>query len=175
MKLYIIIPVTILIIMFSWYLSVKHGRYHGVARFFAFESIFLLILINLPAWFQNPAGPVQILSWIMLICSIYFAVTGFLLLQNAGKPVGGNFENTSVLVKKGIYGYIRHPLYFSLFLLGTGAFLKQVSYLTLLLAILNMVALWLTARIEESEMIARFGDEYRDYMKETKMFIPFIL
>jgi protein-S-isoprenylcysteine O-methyltransferase Ste14 len=35
--------------------------------------------------------------------------------------------------------------------------------------------LYITCRVEENEMIARFGDEYRQYMTRSKMFIPFIL
>ena len=43
------------------------------------------------------------------------------------------------------------------------------------LGVINLVAVYFTARIEEKEMIAKFGDPYREYMKETKMFIPFLL
>jgi protein-S-isoprenylcysteine O-methyltransferase Ste14 len=39
----------------------------------------------------------------------------------------------------------------------------------------NLIAIYITARMEEKEMIARFGKEYQEYMKESKMFIPYIL
>ncbi|MBI5008326.1 MAG: isoprenylcysteine carboxylmethyltransferase family protein, partial [Bacteroidia bacterium] len=93
------------------------------------------------------------------------------LLKGVGKP-DSNFENTSVLVKSGIYGYIRHPLYLSIFLLGTGIMLKDAGPLQIILGIINTIAIILTALVEEKEMITKFGDEYREYMKETKMFIP---
>jgi protein-S-isoprenylcysteine O-methyltransferase Ste14 len=80
-----------------------------------------------------------------------------------------------VLVKSGIYGYIRHPLYLSIFLLGTGIVLKDPGSLQLLCGVINLIAVFLTARIEENEMISKFGNEYSEYVKETKMFIPFIL
>jgi protein-S-isoprenylcysteine O-methyltransferase Ste14 len=44
-----------------------------------------------------------------------------------------------------------------------------------ILGLINLIAVYLTALIEESEMIARFGDSYREYMKETRMFIPFVV
>jgi protein-S-isoprenylcysteine O-methyltransferase Ste14 len=166
---------TIFILLFSWFLSVKHGRYHGIARFFSFESIFIMVLLNIPVWFHDPFSLHQIISWILLVLSVWFAVTGFILLKSLGKPQGGNFENTSVIVKSGLYKYIRHPLYLSLLLAGTGAMLKNPELILLLLGTVNLVAIWFTARIEEDEMIARFGEAYRDYMKETKMFIPYIL
>jgi protein-S-isoprenylcysteine O-methyltransferase Ste14 len=166
---------TILIIVFSWFLSIKHRRYHGIARFFSFESIFILVLLNYRVWFLKPLSPLQLLSWILLFSSVWFVLAGYFQLRNIGKPQGGNFENTTVLVKKGLYKYIRHPLYLSLFLLGTGVLLKNTGTYQLVLGAVNLFAVYLTARIEESEMVTRFGDEYRVYMKETKMFIPFVL
>jgi protein-S-isoprenylcysteine O-methyltransferase Ste14 len=170
----VIIAGTILIILFSWFLSIKYKRYHGIVRFFAFESVFILVLLNIKVWFVNPFSLLQIASWILLIMSVYVVITGFLLLKRKGRP-DSNFENTSLLVKSGIYGYIRHPLYLSVFLLGTGIMLKNPAPPQLILAVINLIAVYFTARIEEHEMIVKFGEEYKAYMKETKMFIPLIL
>jgi protein-S-isoprenylcysteine O-methyltransferase Ste14 len=165
---------TIIIILFSWFYSIKHGRYHGIPRFFSFESIFILLLMNLKIWFHNPFSFFQIISWILLILSAYIGIAGFLLLRKVGKP-DSNFENTSVLVKSGLYKYIRHPLYCSLLLLGTGVMLKDPGVIQLILGTINVVAVFFTGRVEEKEMISKFGEPYVDYMKETKMFIPHII
>jgi protein-S-isoprenylcysteine O-methyltransferase Ste14 len=174
MNYYALIIGTVFIILFSWFLSIKYKRYHGIARFFAFESVFILVMLNYKIWFHNPFSPLQIISWILLILSAWVVITGYLLLKRNGEP-DSNFENTSVLVKSGIYGYIRHPLYLSIFLLGTGIMLKDPGSVQIGLAVINLIAIWFTARIEEKEMIAKFGDDYGGYMKETKMFIPFII
>jgi protein-S-isoprenylcysteine O-methyltransferase Ste14 len=174
MSYIVFIAGTILIVLFSWFLSIKYKRYHGITRFFAFESIFILVLMNYRVWFHNPLSILQIISWILLIVSLWAVITGYLLLKRKGDPTI-NFENTSKLVKSGIYGYIRHPLYFSVFLLGTGIVLKDPGKIQIILGFVNLVAVYFTARIEEHEMIEKFGDEYRIYMKETKMFIPYIL
>jgi protein-S-isoprenylcysteine O-methyltransferase Ste14 len=172
---YLILAIgSLLIVLFSWFLSIKNKRYHGIARFFSFESIFILVLLNIRIWFHNPFLPYQIISWILLIMSIYFAIAGFVLLKKIGKPTA-NFENTSILVKTGLFKYIRHPLYFSLFLLGTGVMMKDLRILQIIFGAINLIAIYITARIEEREMIAKFGNEYQEYKKETKMFIPFIL
>ena len=174
MNYLVIVTGTILILLFSWFLSIKYKRYHGIVRFFAFESIFILVLLNFRVWFVNPFSLLQLVSWVLLFLSIWVVITGYLLLRGKGKP-DSNFENTSLLVKSGIYGYIRHPLYLSVFLLGTGVMLKNPETFQLILAFINLIAVYFTARIEEHEMIAKFGDDYRLYMTETKMFIPFIL
>jgi protein-S-isoprenylcysteine O-methyltransferase Ste14 len=174
MNLLAVISGTVVILLFSWFLSIKHGRYHGIPRFFAFESIFLLFLLNLRIWFHNPSSLHQLISWILLILSAWASIEGFLRLKRKGKP-DRNFENTTVLVKSGIYGLIRHPLYLSLFLLGTGIMMKDPGPFSLILGLVNFVAVYFTARVEEREMIGKFGDAYREYIRETKMFIPYII
>lgn len=173
-NLYALVIGTILIAILSWHISLRYRRFHGIARFFSFESILLLVLINIKIWFIDPFSLKQIFSWILLILSIYAVISGFLLLQRKGEP-DSNFENTSKLVKSGIYKYIRHPLYLSLFLLGTGIVLKDPGNTQTGLGIINFIAIYFTARIEEKEMIRKFGNEYTEYMKETKMFLPYIL
>lgn len=83
-------------------------------------------------------------------------------------------ENTTRLIESGIYHYIRHPLYLSLILLGTGAFLKNIDQFRISLAVINILSLLITARIEEKEMIEKFGDSYKLYMRKTKRFMPYI-
>lgn len=173
-NLIILIAGTLLLIYFSWIASIREKRYHGIYRFFAFESIFLLVLMNYPVWFKHVLSLQQVISWILLLGSLVFAVWGVVLLYRMGKPEG-HIERTTMLVTTGLYGYIRHPLYLSLILLGFGTMAKDLGYLQILLAMINFIALIFTARVEEQEMIMKFGDEYRDYMKKTKMFLPYLL
>jgi protein-S-isoprenylcysteine O-methyltransferase Ste14 len=165
---------TLIIAAFSWYFSLKEKRYHGIARFFSFESIFILVMLNWRVWFKDPFSPYQILSWLFLFASIYPGIAGFLTLHGKGKPEDNHIERTTVLVKSGIYKYIRHPLYCSLFLLGTGVMLKDPGLIQLIFGSVNLLAVYFTARIEEKEMTSKFGTQYKEYMNETKMFIPYI-
>jgi protein-S-isoprenylcysteine O-methyltransferase Ste14 len=84
------------------------------------------------------------------------------------------FENTTKLVKVGAYKRIRHPLYASLLLLAWGAFFKDASSVTAGLLLLATLFLAITARVEEAENLKKFGEDYALYMKETRMFLPFI-
>ncbi len=174
MNYYVMIAGTIFIVVFSWFFSIKDRRYHGIARFFAFESIFILLLLNWRSWFRDPFSWHQVFSWLLLVGSIYPGIAGFLLLKRHGKSEK-SFEDTTELVKTGIYGYIRHPLYCSLLLLGTGIMFKQPLLPQVILGLINIIAIFITARIEEKEMTERFEENYRIYMKETRMFIPFVI
>lgn len=174
MTCFTLIAGTLFIILFSWFLSIRYRRYHGIARFFAFESVFILLILNYRVWFRDPFSVMQIISWILLVLSAWIVISGYLTLKRKGKPEI-NFENTSVVVKSGLYRFIRHPLYLSIGLFGIGVMLKEPGKIQLLLVLFIVIAIWLTAKIEEKEMIAKFGNEYREYMKETKMFIPFVV
>lgn len=174
MNYVVLITGTMIIMIFSWFFSIKHRRFHGIPRFFAFESIFILTMLNVKIWFHDPFSLYQIISWLLLCLSAWLGIAGFLLLKRKGRP-GKDFEATTVIVKSNIYRYIRHPLYMSLILLGTGVMMKDPHLLQIVLGLVNLIALYITARIEEGEMIDRFGDAYSVYMTQSKMFVPFVL
>ena len=176
---------SIVLIAVSWR-SLWARRSHGFFRFFAWEALAALILLNVPAWYRHPFSILQIISWLLLGGSIFMAVHGFWLLKQVGKPqkspkngppefaANYAFENTSTLVTIGAYRYIRHPLYSSLLLLGMGTYFKDVSIFATILLVVEIIFLYFTARIEEKENLIRFGESYAAYMKHTRMFIPFI-
>ena len=155
---------------------------HGFHRFFAWECILALFLLNVESWFQKPFAWHQVISWILLCASLVPLILGSIALRKHGKPVerreGENhliaFERTTSLVTTGIYHYIRHPLYSSLLLLTWGIFFKVPSLPGGLLAFGSTLFLIVTARADEAECLRFFGEAYRDYMSRTRMFIPFV-
>ena len=162
--------------------SLRAPRSHGFYRFFAWELILALFLLNVNAWFQAPLSWHQLISWFLLVLSLVILVFGIHALRSRGKPSRQRegepqllaFEKTSTLVTTGIYRYIRHPLYSSLLLLAWGIFFKTPSGLGLVLALGATVFLVLTARADEVECIRFFGSEYQDYKKKSRMFVPFV-
>jgi protein-S-isoprenylcysteine O-methyltransferase Ste14 len=158
-----------------WYSipSLRSPRSHGFWRFFVFEAVLALFLLNVDCWFCSPFAWHQIVSWTLLVISAYLVIDGVRLLKTIGKPEG-SFEETTTLVKRGIYKYIRHPLYSSLLFLAWGIFFKAPSWMGGALALVASGALIATARADEAECLEKFGGEYADYIKEAKMFIPFL-
>lgn len=161
--------------------SLRKPRSHGFYRFFAWESILALFLLNVNYWFVDLLRPRQLISWLFLTLSLILIIEGVRLFrqrgrldQERGDPALVGIEKTTALVTTGLYHYIRHPFYSSLLFLGWGTMLKHLSWVGLILAIANTVLLIVTARIEEKENIEYFGDAYLEYMRTTKMFLPFI-
>jgi len=165
-----------------------HPRSHGFYRFWAWEAIAALVVLNLPVWFRAPFSPPQLVSWLLLIGSaalVVEAVRAFRVAGGAHAPaaatVGGpreanyDFENTSRIVRVGPYRYIRHPMYASLLYLAWGVYLKEPQSLAGIgLVAAASVFLWLTARTDEAECMRVFGPEYEKYMAATRRFIPFV-
>jgi protein-S-isoprenylcysteine O-methyltransferase Ste14 len=162
--------------------SLLRPRSHGFYRFFAWEAMVVLFLLNVNNWFVHPFAWYQVIAWIFLFTSIVPVVWGTILLRRGGKPVGQRagdpsllaFEKTTALVTTGIYRYIRHPLYSSLLLLTWGFFFKTPSIIGGGLAAATTVLLYFTARADEEECIRFFGEQYREYMSKTKRFIPYV-
>ncbi|MCP5366615.1 MAG: isoprenylcysteine carboxylmethyltransferase family protein [Hyphomicrobiales bacterium] len=156
-------------------------RHHGFYRFFAWEAILALFLMNVDHWFADPFSPRQLAAWALLIVSLVLIVEGVRLLRGRGRPDQARegdallgIEKTTELVTTGAYRYIRHPFYASLLYLAWGICLKQPGAVQVALALVATGFLVATAKAEERENIAYFGDAYRDYMTRTKMFIPLL-
>jgi len=155
---------------------------HGFYRFFAWECMLVLVLVNLPAWHVDPLSARQIISSMLLALSIWLPIHAVRLLKAQGLPTAARnddpalfgFEKTSSLVTTGAFRYIRHPMYTALMLLAWGSFLKQFSWLTLSLVLAATALLFLTALRDEKECLAHFGEAYREYMRGTRRFIPFL-
>ena len=155
---------------------------HGFTRFFSWECIIILFVFNYTAWFTEPFSARQIVSWLLLIISLWFLIESVVRIRRARKPGVVRvdeklfrFEQTTEMVTSGIYRYIRHPMYSSLLFLTWGIWFKQPLWYLLPVAFLASWLLYLTARRDEKECQAYFGEKYTEYMKETKRLIPFIM
>jgi len=162
-----------LFILWVSFPSLNQPGSHGFYRYFSWEIILGLFVLNVRSWFARPFAWFQLISWFLLVISIIPLAAGISLLRSAGKPAG-NFEATTRLVTRGIYRYIRHPLYASLLYLTWGIFFKSPSLLEGCLSAIATAFLYATARADEKECLVKFGQTYSRYMKTTKRFFPFI-
>jgi len=146
---------------------------HGFYRFFAWEAILGMFVLNVRVWFFNPMAWYQIISWVLLVASLVPMLSGVYQLRHAGQPTDA-LEATTQLVQSGIYRFIRHPLYASLLFLAWGIFFKSPVLLNGCLGAVATAFLYATARADETECLIKFGEQYAGYMKKTSMFIPFV-
>jgi protein-S-isoprenylcysteine O-methyltransferase Ste14 len=147
-------------------------------RRLAFPIIQIVLVLQLLGWqlfpFSKQLFVVQVMGFVLVLIGICVAIS-------ARKELGTNWalgaeyqiKENQKLVMTGIYKYIRHPIYFSGFLSITGGELVAQSYVALI-GFVILVEDYRQAHREERLLVKHFGEAYKDYMKCTKMFIPFL-
>lgn len=180
-RLIIFVILSLPVILISWR-TLFNIKSHGFYRFFSWECIVWLAVSNYKFWFDNPFCVKQIFAWIFLLTAGYLVIAGVLLLKKARKPEKNRdektlyqFEKTAELIDTGIFKFIRHPLYSSLLFLTWGIFLKNITPELFIISLVSSIFLYVTAKFDEKECIEYFGEEYKNYMRKSKMFIPFLI
>jgi protein-S-isoprenylcysteine O-methyltransferase Ste14 len=80
------------------------------------------------------------------------------------------------VVTTGPYRWVRHPGYSAGILLTVGIGVAMGTWLGALLGgVFTAVGYAYRIRVEERALLNGLGDSYRDYMKRTKRFIPFVV
>lgn len=141
----------------------------------------LTMWLSMAAYFINPAW----MSWSQLALPLWTRWVGVALMAlciplfywifsslgtNVTKTVAIREEHS--LVVHGPYRWVRHPLYTGGFFFFIGLSLLSASWFILVLILITFAILILRTPIEEEKLIERFGDEYREYMKETSRYFP---
>jgi protein-S-isoprenylcysteine O-methyltransferase Ste14 len=77
------------------------------------------------------------------------------------------------LITNGIYRHMRHPMYASQFVEGLAQLLLLQNWIAGPIGLLAFILFYLLrSRAEEQMMLAKFGDQYRVYMKTTGTIFP---
>lgn len=120
--------------------------------------------------------------------SLILTLTGaFLLAAGIGirvwaiQTLGKHFTATVTLtdnhqlVRSGPYQWVRHPSYLGAFMaiVGCPLFLNAI-WATGIAIIAMVIAYYLRIGVEEKMLSSYFGEQYKDYSKQTKRIIPFI-
>ena len=104
---------------------------------------------------------------------------GLWLFWRSHVDLGDNWSVTleidakHALVTRGVYRFVRHPMYTSFLVSGLGQALLLANWVAGPAALVA-VAVMVIVRVpnEEAMMVGQFGDEYRDYMRRTGGIVP---
>ena len=136
-----------------------------------------LIVVIIASFFANRSGLplLPMPQWLSYLSCALLAVLGISLLALGLKAcplkiIGG--RDKSVLITKGVYSYIRHPICLSCMLLAFSAAIGFRSTVGLAIAILALIIAYMHASSEERELERRFGRTYYEYKSRVGMFIP---
>jgi protein-S-isoprenylcysteine O-methyltransferase Ste14 len=173
------------------------GLYHRIRSSQSGESLdrskegwLLLITVRLAglitlgataAWFWNPSwfawATVPVAGWVHWLGAAGYAF-GVVWLCWMFISLGTNLTDTVVtrrnahFVGHGPYRYVRNPMYTGILILGFSLGLALGTWLVPLAAGALFLMMARRTRIEERYLIARFGDQHRDYMARVGRFFP---
>lgn len=136
--------------------------------------IFQLIGLQLFPFPHNSL--IQFIGFIAVCISVVISIL-------ARKQLGVNWahgkdyqiKKNQELITSGIYSYIRHPIYLGILLSYTGAEIVAHSYLSVIFFFIFFAGAYMQGKREEKILLGQFGKKYEEYMKRTKMLIPYLI
>ena len=122
------------------------------------------IILKAPKMIIHPTFRIALMA-IFMIDALYLLIGGNYYL--------GKSDRGKEIAKKGPFQFIRHPIY-SVWIFSFTGILAMIFYswgLIISAIPISLVWSWLVQR-EETDMLSKFGDEYRSYMEKTGQFLP---
>ncbi len=134
----------------------------------------LVYLIN-PAWMAwAKIGLPEWVRWAGVVIGVLCTLGIYWLFSSIGSGISPTSATRQkhVLSTKGPYRWVRHPLYTvgSSFIFSFG--MMADNWFIAALGVLAFIGMAIRTPKEEANLIEKFGDEYREYMKTTGRFLP---
>jgi protein-S-isoprenylcysteine O-methyltransferase Ste14 len=134
----------------------------------------LVYLIN-PTWMAwSKIGLPEWVRWTGVVVGVLCVFGIYWLFRSIGRGITPTSatRREHKLVTEGPYRWVRHPLY----TIGSSMFIAlgmmADNWFIMVLAILAFLAMASRTPKEEANLIEKFGDEYRQYMKRTGRYLP---
>lgn len=164
----------------------KYRRKYGnlAYRYFFFHIVILMLITGNAGLFHVLIikGPILFPLWFAICTGIFFIFMRFLLewhLRSSGFDEVGHglgifmlFPEEGQQINSDIYSFIRHPMYAGDLCLDIGfAFLRN-NLFAFIIALIAFIPFIIAMKCEDKELIKRFGDKHRQYIKTTGAIIP---
>lgn len=142
-------------------------RIQGISIFLALLAVVFLSKFLFPAWKE------EALDEFLDILGIFVLLFGFLIRVIARGHKAEVSWNGRSLMSDGLYGLVRHPMYFGTLLIGLGIVFVLFEWWTFLIFLLVFLAIYTPqVRKEENSLLQLFGEEYKVYCKKTPKYFP---
>jgi len=117
------------------------------------------------------SGALTIAGLLLMITGTAFNLTGRINLGRYWSNQIRIYEKQEI-VSRGLYKYVRHPLYSSLVMIIIGAAIAYHNWLALLSAITVFLPMMFARARQEEAFLVSNSEDYKIYMKMTGMFLP---
>ncbi len=171
---YVICVVIWVVFIFLWIIkSIRERKIFAIYAECGIAICLTLLVLGLFGWFYIPSD-ILVLRILGVIGNIIYwsgaplAVISLITLRCRGKPKD-LVENTTLLIESGIFRVIRHPLYVGLAFWSIGLILLIQSIPSTILGMVALFCFWMASKKEDEFNIKKFGDSYKEYMKNVPM------
>ena len=134
---------------------------------------FFIISLHFFDWEFIPQKQIIQVTPLSYLVGFLIIIIAFIILLVAIKDLGRNLSpfprpiNNSNLVTKGIYRFMRHPMYYSLIFISFGIFIIKLSIYYLFLSIILVLIIKFKIALEEQYLNNKFKN-YVIYKNEVK-------
>ncbi len=132
--------------------------------------LFGLFLLNAGALTIIFPRPVHIAGLVLTFFGLLIMISGLIQLDRnlSAFPTP---KTGSQLIEKGLYKYIRHPIYSGIIIAGIGFSVYSDSGFRLIITLFLLILFYFKSAYEEEKLSAVFP-EYTEYKKRTGRFWP---
>lgn len=145
----------------------KRIRIQGISIFSAILVTVFLFKFLFPVW---KGEAIDELLDILGLGIVFF---GFLIRVAARGQKSEKSWNGRALMSDGLYGLVRHPMYFGTLLIGLGVVMALFEWWVFLIFLLVFLIIYAPqVRKEEKSLQQLFGEEYKIYCAKTPKYFP---
>ena len=178
--LIIIMPVVITFWLVI-HLGASHWRQKRPLQAYSVAGAFIAVVTALTIIFMdNILGKDMGLNWILFIPGAAIYLISWALWRPVKKHLSfkvfaGMPEITNEpvpLIRDGPFGLVRHPRYLMVSI-GIAGWCLMSNYAGVyLMGVASIIGLLLIIKLEERDLVVRFGEDYRNYQKEVPALVP---
>lgn len=122
--------------------------------------------------FPTLVHPLGLALGLLLIAAGYASTLWCYAAMGGNWRMGVNPSERTILVTRGPYRWVRHPIYLFQIVMLVGAALLLPTALSVVILLLHFVCVWSKAAAEEGYLATVHGAGYRDYLARTGRLFP---
>ncbi len=141
--------------------------------YIAWTMVILQFLMLGVLFFTGPIIPGKWWTIMLMVLGAFFGLWAIYTIRLGNLSILPYVKEGGIMVAKGPYRFIRHPMYTGLILISWALVGGHFTYYRLIAAAVLTLALVIKLHLEETYLKKAFAP-YTEYTRQTKKLIPFI-
>ncbi len=105
------------------------------------------------------------------VSAVFLLIAGY-FAQQGMKAVFGEERSKPVVIRKGVFSRVRHPVYLGCIIFYVALVVFTLSIFAAIVCVVIIAFYHYIARYEEKLLLSKFGTAYEEYMNAVPMWFP---